>query len=84
MLKTATPLLYVYNNTVYRPIIIIILFAGNPWPAVIQNQTDTSKWINNILLESARKNLGQERIKEALDIDRTEADITKSSETPAL
>lgn len=46
-------------------------FVGNPWPAVIQDPGDNSKWIHNVLLDSARRNLGAKPVEEAVTHDRS-------------
>lgn len=37
------------------------MFAlGNPWPPVIEDPVDTSKWLHNVLLDAMRKDLESE------------------------
>ena len=43
--------------------------SGNPWPAIIQHPSINERWINNVLLDSARKNLGHDQVEEAVNHD---------------
>ncbi|XP_067951838.1 large ribosomal subunit protein bL17m-like [Watersipora subatra] len=36
---------------------IVLELKGNAYPAVIEDPVNTSKWLNNVLLDAARKNL---------------------------
>lgn len=56
---------------------IIYFFSGNPWPAVIQEEQDTSKWINNVLLNSARQFLDSQTVNDAITHDKHIADNYK-------
>ena len=35
----------------------MLCYTGNPYPPVIEDRVDSSKWLTNVLLESAQKNL---------------------------
>lgn len=45
------------------------MFLGNPWPSIEGDAADTSQWINNVLLRSARKNLKPQCVTEAVEHD---------------
>ena len=60
------------NTPLYDLLIhnILHLVIGNPWPAIVQQPLDTSKWLNNVLLDACRKNeTHAETLNEALSHD---------------